>query len=78
MCGRITAAFEFNDIRIRWNLDRDLPKYTPRFNIAPERVVPVAVLTSIIPPVGVHVEAAQSAKSPMQNWKSCWKFCAIT
>src|SRR5262245_47799675 len=36
MCGRFTATFEFSDIRIRWNLDRDLPKYTPRFNIAPE------------------------------------------
>jgi hypothetical protein len=22
MCGRITATFEFSDIRIRWNLDR--------------------------------------------------------
>jgi putative SOS response-associated peptidase YedK len=36
MCGRFTAKFEFSDIRVRWNLDRDLPKYTPRFNIAPE------------------------------------------
>jgi len=36
MCGRITSTFEFSDIRVRWNLDRDLPKYTPRFNIAPE------------------------------------------
>jgi putative SOS response-associated peptidase YedK len=36
MCGRITATFEFSDIRVRWNLDRDLPLYTPRFNIAPE------------------------------------------
>jgi hypothetical protein len=36
MCGRITATFEFSDIRVRWNLDRDLPKYTPRFNVAPE------------------------------------------
>jgi putative SOS response-associated peptidase YedK len=36
MCGRFTATFEFSDIRVRWNLDRDLPKYTPRFNIAPE------------------------------------------
>jgi putative SOS response-associated peptidase YedK len=30
------ATFEFSDIRARWNLDRDLPKYTPRFNVAPE------------------------------------------
>ena len=36
MCGRITATFEFSDIRVRWNVDRDLPKYTPRFNVAPE------------------------------------------
>jgi len=36
MCGRITATFEFSDIRVRWNLDRDLSLYTPRFNIAPE------------------------------------------
>ena len=36
MCGRFTATFEFSDIRVRWNLDRDLPKYTPRFNVAPE------------------------------------------
>jgi tetratricopeptide (TPR) repeat protein len=25
MCGRFTATFEFSDIRVRWNLDRDLP-----------------------------------------------------
>jgi putative SOS response-associated peptidase YedK len=36
MCGRITATFEFSDIRVRWNFDRDLPNYTSRFNIAPE------------------------------------------
>jgi putative SOS response-associated peptidase YedK len=36
MCGRFTATFEFSDIRVRWNLDHDLPKYTPRFNVAPE------------------------------------------
>src|SRR4029453_13497020 len=36
MCGRFTATFEFSDIRVRWNLDRDLPAYTPRFNVAPE------------------------------------------
>ena len=36
MCGRFTATFEFSDIRVRWNLDRDLLKYTPRFNVAPE------------------------------------------
>jgi putative SOS response-associated peptidase YedK len=36
MCGRFTATFKFSDIRVRWNLDRDLPLYKPRFNIAPE------------------------------------------
>src|SRR4029077_6434139 len=36
MCGRFTVTFEFSDIRVRWNLDSDLPKYTPRFNVAPE------------------------------------------
>jgi putative SOS response-associated peptidase YedK len=36
MCGRFTATLEFSDIPVRWNLDRDLPKYTPRFNVAPE------------------------------------------
>jgi hypothetical protein len=36
MCGRFTATFEFSDIGVRWNLDRNLPDYTPRFNIAPE------------------------------------------
>jgi putative SOS response-associated peptidase YedK len=40
MCGRFTATFEFSDIRVRWNLDHDLPKYTPRFNIAPEQISP--------------------------------------
>lgn len=36
MCGRFTATFEFSDIRLHWNLDRDVPHYTPRFNVAPE------------------------------------------
>jgi putative SOS response-associated peptidase YedK len=40
MCGRFTATFEFSDIRARRNLDRDLPLYKPRFNIAPEQVSP--------------------------------------
>ena len=40
MCGRITTTFEFSDIRVRWNLDRDLTLYTPRFNIASERPPP--------------------------------------
>ena len=40
MCGRFTAPFEFSDIRVPWNLDRDLPLYTPSFNIAPEQISP--------------------------------------
>ena len=36
MCGRITTTYEFSRIRNRWNLDSDLPLYTPRYNIAPE------------------------------------------
>ena len=44
MCGRFTATFEFSDIRVRWNLDRDLPKYTPRFNVAPETSPNVPVI----------------------------------
>jgi putative SOS response-associated peptidase YedK len=45
MCGRFAATFEFSDIRVRWNLDRDLPLYTPRFNVAPESssTIPVIV-----------------------------------
>ena len=44
MCGRFTATFEFSDIQVRWNLDRDLPKYTPRFNIAPETSPTISVI----------------------------------
>src|SRR5262245_60683530 len=44
MCGRFTATFEFSDIRVRWNLDRDLPTYTPRFNVAPETSPNVPVI----------------------------------
>ena len=40
MCGRIASSFEFSDIRVRWNLHRDLPLYTPRFNLAPEQISP--------------------------------------
>jgi putative SOS response-associated peptidase YedK len=37
MCGRITRTFEFSDIKLRWNVDHDLPIYAPRYNIAPEQ-----------------------------------------
>ena len=36
MCGGITATFEYSDLRVRWNLDRDLPRYMLRYNVAPE------------------------------------------
>jgi putative SOS response-associated peptidase YedK len=36
MCGRFTTTFEFSEIRVRWNLDRDIPSYTRRYNVAPE------------------------------------------
>ena len=56
MCGRFTATVEFSDIRVRWNLDRDLAKYKPRFNIAPE----------IFPTIPVIV-----VKEPATNADSC-------
>jgi hypothetical protein len=39
MCGRFTASFEFRENRIRWNLQRDLSLFTPRYNIAPSQEV---------------------------------------
>jgi len=27
MCGRFTASFEFREIKLRWNLQRDLPNF---------------------------------------------------
>jgi putative SOS response-associated peptidase YedK len=41
MCGRFTASFEFREIKIHWNLQCDLPIFTPRYNIAPSQEVPV-------------------------------------
>ncbi|MFQ5852297.1 MAG: SOS response-associated peptidase family protein [Candidatus Binatia bacterium] len=35
MCGRFTYANEFRDIRIRFDLDKDIPLFRPRYNIAP-------------------------------------------
>ena len=58
MCGRFTATFEFSDIRVRWNLDRDLPKYTTRFNVAPE--------TSPIIPVIVHQRGVNECR--LMQW----------
>lgn len=44
MCGRYDyRPKEFADLRIRWNLDRDLPLFKPRYNIAPSQEAPVVV-----------------------------------
>ena len=43
MCGRFTASFEFRKIKVRWNLQRDFPLFTPRYNIAPSQELPVIV-----------------------------------
>ena len=43
MCGRFTASFEFREIRVRWNLQRDIPLFAPRYNIAPSQEVPIIV-----------------------------------
>jgi SOS response associated peptidase (SRAP) len=44
MCGRYDyTPGEFREIRIRWNLEKDLPLFKPCYNIAPGRDVPVIV-----------------------------------
>ena len=43
MCGRFTASFEFRKIKVRWNLQRDFPLFTPHYNIAPSQELPVIV-----------------------------------
>src|SRR5713226_2517593 len=43
MCGRFTYSKEFRELRIRFDLDRDIPLFRPRFNIAPGQDVPVIV-----------------------------------
>ena len=44
MCGRYDyTPGEFRDIRIRWNLDNDLPQFKPTYNMAPGKDVPVIV-----------------------------------
>jgi hypothetical protein len=51
----------------------DTPRITGHVQSAAGKtaVPPVAVLTVIVcPGFGVQVEAAQSAKYPLQNWKS--------
>jgi putative SOS response-associated peptidase YedK len=63
MCGRITATFEFNEIRVRWNLDRDLSLYSRRYNIAPEQI---AAATEQKVPVIVHDENGNHCK--LMHW----------
>ena len=43
MCGRFTASFEFREIKVRYNLQRDLPLLARRYNIAPSQEVPVII-----------------------------------
>jgi hypothetical protein len=44
MCGRYDFfPGEFTDLRIRFNLPKDLPLFKPSFNIAPGKDVSVIV-----------------------------------
>jgi putative SOS response-associated peptidase YedK len=44
MCGRYDFfPGEFSDLRIRFNLDKDVPDFKPSYNIAPGKDVPVIV-----------------------------------
>jgi putative SOS response-associated peptidase YedK len=43
--GRFTASFEFREIKLLFNLQRDIPSLIPRYNIAPSQEVPVIVQT---------------------------------
>ncbi len=45
MCGRFIQTFDFREIKIRWNIQRDL-EFTPHYNIAPSQKVPVIVALS--------------------------------
>jgi hypothetical protein len=54
MCGRFTTTFEFSDIRVRWNLDRDLSKYTPRYNVAPDTSPNIPVIVRHKKGNGIH------------------------
>ena len=45
MCGRFTTTFEFREIKLLFNLQRDFPSFKPRYNIAPSQDVPVIVRT---------------------------------
>lgn len=41
MCGRFSYAKEFRDIKIRFDLEQELPLFRPRYNIAPGQEVAV-------------------------------------
>jgi putative SOS response-associated peptidase YedK len=43
MCGRFTASFEYREIKLLFNLQRDIPLLSPRYNIAPSQEVPVII-----------------------------------
>jgi putative SOS response-associated peptidase YedK len=43
MCGRFTASFEFREIKLLFNLQRDIPLLSPRYNIALSQEVPVII-----------------------------------
>jgi putative SOS response-associated peptidase YedK len=43
MCGRFTASFEFREIKLLFNLQRDIPLLSPRYNITPSQEVPVII-----------------------------------
>jgi putative SOS response-associated peptidase YedK len=43
MCARFKASFEFREIKVRYNLQRDLPFLGRRYNIAPSQEVPVII-----------------------------------
>jgi putative SOS response-associated peptidase YedK len=43
MCGRFTTSFEFREIKLLFNLQRDIPLLIRRYNIAPSQEVPVIV-----------------------------------
>ena len=43
LCGRFTASFEFREIKLLFNLQRDIPLLSRRYNIAPSQEVPVIV-----------------------------------
>jgi putative SOS response-associated peptidase YedK len=43
MCGRYDfTPGEFSDLRIRFNLDKELPEFKPSYNISPGQYVPEA------------------------------------